>query len=84
MSQTDEPNARYQNWQYLDQVFTFLSRPGPYQTSPDRGPAQLSSLGGVGGTRHLEYSRARDDEQPELRCPVCGHRDCPLDVGGRL
>ena len=68
---------------YLDQVFAILSRPGPYdfvRTCPD----PLSSLGGVGGTRQQEYARDRDDEQPELRCSVCGHRDCPLDVGRRL
>ena len=70
--------SNYNPYHYLDQVFAFLSRPGPYETD------QLSLLGGVGGTRQQEYARDRDDEQPELRCPVCGHRDCPLDVRGRL
>ena len=78
---TDDPNTRYHR--YLAQVFALLSRPGPWQfgqTDPDQGPS-------AEWLRHYldryEYTRDRDDEQPELRCPVCGHRGCPLDVRGK-
>lgn len=39
------------------------------------------SLGGVGGTRQLEeYDPNLQAERVELRCPVCGRLNCPLDV----
>ena len=77
----DDPHARYRH--YLDQVFALLSRPGPWQFV-QTGPNQV--VGGVGGKDQgvTEYARDRDDEQPELRCPVCGQRGCPLDVRRRL
>lgn len=43
-------------------------------------PAQTTeSLGGTGGTRQ-EYDPNQQAERVELRCPVCGRRNCPLDV----
>ena len=41
----------------------------------------LPSLGGVGGTRQQgEYDPNHQAERPELRCPICGRRNCPLGV----
>ena len=56
---------------YLDQVFALLLRSGTDLVRNQYGTS-------------TEYARDRDDEQPELRCPVCGRTRCPLDVRGRL
>ena len=38
-------------------------------------------MGGVGGTRQQEeYDPNQQAEQVELRCPICGRSNCPLDV----